>query len=53
MGATHAVQTAEEGIALAQQNQAGGADVAIVTVDVVNERWFRRQRWRCARTARS
>ena len=37
MGATHAVQTAEEGIALAQQNPAGGAEVAIVTVDVVNE----------------
>jgi len=37
MGATHAVQTAEEGIELAQQNEAGGADVAIVTVDVVDE----------------
>jgi alcohol dehydrogenase (nicotinoprotein) len=37
MGATHAVQTAEEGIELAQQNPAGGADVAIVTVDVVSE----------------
>ncbi len=37
MGATHAVQTAEEGIELAQQNPAGGAEVAIVTVDVVNE----------------
>ena len=37
MGATHAVTTAEEGIELAQQNAAGGADVAIVTVDVVNE----------------
>jgi alcohol dehydrogenase (nicotinoprotein) len=36
LGATHAVQTAEEGIELAQQNSAGGADVAIVTVDVVN-----------------
>ena len=53
MGATHAVQTAEEGIALAQQNPAGGADVAIVTVDVVNEGWSRPQRWRCARRARS
>jgi S-(hydroxymethyl)glutathione dehydrogenase/alcohol dehydrogenase len=37
LGATDSVQTAEEGIALAQQNAAGGADVAIVTVDVVNE----------------
>ncbi len=37
MGATHAVQTAEEGIELASQNPAGGADVAIVTVDVVSE----------------
>jgi S-(hydroxymethyl)glutathione dehydrogenase/alcohol dehydrogenase len=37
MGATHAVQTAEEGIELAQQNPAGGADVAIVTVGVVTE----------------
>jgi alcohol dehydrogenase (nicotinoprotein) len=37
LGATHAVQSADEGIELAQQNPAGGADVAIVTVDVVNE----------------
>jgi alcohol dehydrogenase (nicotinoprotein) len=37
LGATHAVQSAEEGIALAQDNPAGGADVAIVTVDVVSE----------------
>jgi NDMA-dependent alcohol dehydrogenase len=37
MGATHAVQTAEEGIELAKQNPAGGADVSIVTVDVVSE----------------
>jgi alcohol dehydrogenase (nicotinoprotein) len=37
LGATHAVQSAEEGIALAQENPAGGADVAIVTVDVVSE----------------
>jgi NDMA-dependent alcohol dehydrogenase len=37
MGATHAVTTAEEGLELAKQNAAGGADVAIVTVDVVNE----------------
>ncbi len=37
LGATHAVQSAEEAIELAQQNPAGGADVAIVTVDVVNE----------------
>jgi S-(hydroxymethyl)glutathione dehydrogenase/alcohol dehydrogenase len=37
MGATHAVASAEEGLHLAQQNAAGGADVAIVTVDVVSE----------------
>ncbi len=37
LGATHAVQTVEEGLELAQQNPAGGADVAIVTVDVVSE----------------
>ena len=37
LGATHAVQSPEEAIALAQQNAAGGADVAIVTVDVVSE----------------
>ncbi|HWI70975.1 MAG TPA: NDMA-dependent alcohol dehydrogenase [Baekduia sp.] len=37
LGATHAVETAEEGMALAQANPAGGADVAIVTVDTVVE----------------
>jgi alcohol dehydrogenase (nicotinoprotein) len=37
LGATDAVQSADEAIELAQQNPAGGADVAIVTVDVVNE----------------
>jgi len=31
------VSSDEEGIELAQQNDAGGADVAIVTVDVVDE----------------
>jgi S-(hydroxymethyl)glutathione dehydrogenase/alcohol dehydrogenase len=37
MGATHTAETAEEAMELAQQNRAGGADAAIVTVDVVNE----------------
>ncbi len=37
LGATDAVQSPDEAIELAQQNPAGGADVAIVTVDVVNE----------------
>jgi NDMA-dependent alcohol dehydrogenase len=37
LGATHTAETAEEAIALAQSNRAGGAEVAIVTVDVVNE----------------
>jgi NDMA-dependent alcohol dehydrogenase len=36
MGATHTAKTAEEALELAQQNPAGGADVAIVTVDVVS-----------------
>jgi NDMA-dependent alcohol dehydrogenase len=37
LGATHIAETAEEAMAYAQDNRAGGADVAIVTVDVVNE----------------
>jgi S-(hydroxymethyl)glutathione dehydrogenase/alcohol dehydrogenase len=37
LGATHAAETAEEALGMAQANRAGGADVAIVTVDVVNE----------------
>ena len=37
MGATHSVATSEEALELAQQNPAGGADVSIVTVDVVSE----------------
>ncbi|MGH2877642.1 MAG: NDMA-dependent alcohol dehydrogenase, partial [Solirubrobacteraceae bacterium] len=37
LGATHTAASAEEALALAQQNRAGGADVAIVTVDVVDE----------------
>ncbi|MGH9060507.1 MAG: alcohol dehydrogenase catalytic domain-containing protein, partial [Acidimicrobiales bacterium] len=37
LGATHTAETAEEALAMAQANRAGGADVAIVTVDVVNE----------------
>ena len=36
MGATHIAATAEEALELAKQNPAGGADVAIVTVDVVS-----------------
>jgi alcohol dehydrogenase (nicotinoprotein) len=36
MGATHTAATAEEALELARQNPAGGADVAIVTVDVVS-----------------
>jgi alcohol dehydrogenase (nicotinoprotein) len=35
MGATHTAATAAEALDLARQNPAGGADVAIVTVDVV------------------
>jgi Zn-dependent alcohol dehydrogenase len=37
LGATHTAQSAEQAMALAQSNRAGGADVAIVTVDVVSE----------------
>jgi NDMA-dependent alcohol dehydrogenase len=37
LGATHTAATGEEAVELAQQNRAGGADCAIVTVDVVNE----------------
>jgi alcohol dehydrogenase (nicotinoprotein) len=37
LGATHTAATAEEAQELAAQNPAGGADVAIVTVDVVSE----------------
>jgi NDMA-dependent alcohol dehydrogenase len=37
LGATHTAETAEEAHELARSNRAGGADVAIVTVDVVNE----------------
>jgi len=36
MGATHTAATVEEALELARQNPAGGADVAIVTVDVVS-----------------
>jgi NDMA-dependent alcohol dehydrogenase len=36
LGATHTAETAEEAMAMAQSNRAGGADVAIVTVDVVS-----------------
>jgi alcohol dehydrogenase (nicotinoprotein) len=36
MGATHTAETAAEALELARQNPAGGADVAIVTVDVVS-----------------
>jgi len=36
MGATHTASTAAEALELARQNPAGGADVAIVTVDVVS-----------------
>jgi NDMA-dependent alcohol dehydrogenase len=36
LGATHATGSAEEALELAAQNPAGGADVAIVTVDVVS-----------------
>ena len=53
MGATHAVTTAEEGLELAKQNAAGGADVAIVTVDVVNEQVVQAAAMSFARTARS
>ena len=37
LGATHVAATAEEAMGMAQANRAGGADVAIVTVDVVDE----------------
>jgi S-(hydroxymethyl)glutathione dehydrogenase/alcohol dehydrogenase len=37
LGATHTAETAEEAMGMAQANRAGGADVAIVTVDVVSE----------------
>ena len=37
LGATHTAASAEEAMAIAQSNRAGGADVAIVTVDVVSE----------------
>jgi NDMA-dependent alcohol dehydrogenase len=37
LGATHTAATGEEALELSAQNRAGGADVAIVTVDVVNE----------------
>jgi alcohol dehydrogenase (nicotinoprotein) len=37
LGATDVAENGEQAMALAQQNPAGGADVAIVTVDVVNE----------------
>jgi NDMA-dependent alcohol dehydrogenase len=37
LGATHIAESAEEAMQYAQDNRAGGADVAIVTVDVVNE----------------
>jgi NDMA-dependent alcohol dehydrogenase len=37
LGATHTAATAAEADELAKQNPAGGADVAIVTVDVVSE----------------
>jgi alcohol dehydrogenase (nicotinoprotein) len=36
MGATHTAATADEALELARQNPAGGADVAIVTVDIVS-----------------
>ena len=37
LGATHTAETPEQALELAQSNRAGGADVAIVTVDVVDE----------------
>ncbi|MGH2927459.1 MAG: NDMA-dependent alcohol dehydrogenase, partial [Solirubrobacteraceae bacterium] len=37
LGATHSVQSPEQAMELARSNRAGGADVAIVTVDVVSE----------------
>lgn len=37
LGATHAVENGEQALELAQQAPAGGADSAIVTVDVVDE----------------